>query len=103
MNSEADTCRLYIEPKLHAAGWEDDAIREQVTISPGRIVPLGNQHTRQPGLRPDYVLYLRCYIPIAVLEAKAAYKLPGDGLQKATDYLKRTNRFDKTIVFCVDQ
>ncbi len=29
MPTEADTCRTYILPKLHAAGWEDDFIGEQ--------------------------------------------------------------------------
>jgi hypothetical protein len=26
MSKEADTCRTYIVPKLHASGWEDDFI-----------------------------------------------------------------------------
>jgi type I restriction enzyme, R subunit len=38
MPTEADTCRTYILPKLHAAGWEDDFITEQRVIAPGRIV-----------------------------------------------------------------
>ncbi len=38
MPTEADTCRTYILPKLHAAGWEDDFIAEQRVIAPGRIV-----------------------------------------------------------------
>ncbi len=39
MPTEADTCRTYILPKLHAAGWEDDFVAEQRVIVPGRIVP----------------------------------------------------------------
>jgi type I site-specific restriction endonuclease len=38
MTSEADTCRKYILPKLYAAGWTDDQIREQRTFTDGRIV-----------------------------------------------------------------
>jgi type I restriction enzyme R subunit len=65
---------------LHAAGWEDDFIREQLVLTPGRIVPLGEQkHFRKEGSRADYVLFIRKNIPIAVLEAKAEYKEPGDG------------------------
>ncbi len=30
---------------------------------------------------PDYILFLRKNYPIAVVEAKADYKQPGDGLQ----------------------
>ncbi len=84
--SEADTCRTYILPKLHAAGWADDLIAEQRVITPGRIVPLGHSHTRKESGRPDYILYLRKHYPIAVVEAKAEYKLPGDGMQQAINY-----------------
>ena len=86
MPTEADTCRTYIVPKLHAAGWEDDFIAEQRVITPGRIVPLGNKHTRQESRRPDYILSLRRNYPIAVVEAKAEYKQPADGLQQAMNY-----------------
>jgi type I restriction enzyme R subunit len=71
---------------LHAAGWEDDFIAEQRVIAPGRIVPLGRKHTRQESRRPDYILFLRRNYPIAVVEAKAEYKRPGDGLQQAMNY-----------------
>lgn len=86
MSNEADTCRTYILPKLHAAGWDDDFIAEQMVLTPGRIVPIGDRHIRKDGLRPDYVLFIRRNIPIAVVEAKAEYKLPGDGLQQALQY-----------------
>ncbi len=89
--TEADTCRAYIVPKLHAAGWEDDAIVEQLVLTPGRIVPVGDQHTRKSGLRPDYVLYIRRNIPIAVVEAKADYKHPAEGLQQALRYAEMMN------------
>ncbi len=84
--TEADTCRTYIVPKLHAAGWGDDLIAEQRVIAPGRIVPLGRKHTRKEARRPDYILCLRKHYPIAVVEAKAEYKQPGDGLQQAMHY-----------------
>jgi len=29
MITEADTCRMYVLPKLRVAGWADDQIREQ--------------------------------------------------------------------------
>lgn len=85
--SEADTCRKFVLPKLYAAAWEDDFIAEQRYITDGRIVPVGQKkHSRQERLRPDYILYLKRNIPIAVVEAKAEYKLPGDGLQQAIHY-----------------
>lgn len=65
--NEADTCRTYILPKFKDALWDDDAITEQMVLTPGRIVPLGGQHTRKEGLRPDYVLFIRRDIPIVLL------------------------------------
>jgi type I site-specific restriction endonuclease len=88
MPTEADTCRTYIVPKLHAAGWEDDLIAEQRVIAPGRIVPTGQGHIRQNKRRPDYILFLRKDYPIAVVEAKAEYHQPGDGLQQAMNYVQ---------------
>ncbi|MFO7585259.1 MAG: type I restriction endonuclease [Anaerolineales bacterium] len=84
--NEADTCRTYILPSLKSAGWEDDTITEQYPLTPGRIVPVGNQHTRKQGLRPDYMLFIRRNIPIAVVEAKAEYVNAADGLAQAMRY-----------------
>lgn len=84
--NEADTCRTTILPKLKNSGWEDDAITEQYVLTPGRIVPVGSQHTRKAGLRPDYVLFIRQNIQIAVLEAKADYANAADGLAQAMRY-----------------
>ena len=84
--SEADTCRTYVLPKLYAAGWTDDQIREQKYFTDGRIVVAGRKHFRKPGKKADYLLYFRPGYLIGVVEAKAAYKKPADGLQQAMDY-----------------
>lgn len=84
--SEADTCRKYVLPKLYDAGWDDDQISEQKTFTDGRIVVVGNKYSRRPQKRADYLLRYRRDFPIAVMEAKAAYKKPGDGLQQAKEY-----------------
>jgi type I restriction enzyme R subunit len=84
--TEADTCRTYVIPKLHAAGWEDEQIREQVTFTDGRIVPIGGKATRKKQLRADYILRYRRDYPIAVVEAKAEYRHSADGLPKAKVY-----------------
>src|SRR5512143_3163567 len=88
MPTEADTCRTYVLPKLKSAGWEDEFITEQLVLTPGRIVPIGDRHTRNEGLRPDYVLFIRQNIPIAVVEAKAEYAHPAKGLQQAIRLLR---------------
>jgi len=71
--SEADTCRKYVVPKLHEAGWSDDQIIEQKYFTDGRIVVVGKKHTRKPGKKADYLLYYKPNYAIAVVEAKAAY------------------------------
>jgi type I restriction enzyme R subunit len=84
--TEADTCRKYVLPKLYAAGWNDDQISEQKSFTDGRIVVVGAKARRRPAKRADYLLrYARDFM-LAVIEAKAAYRLPGDGLQQAKDY-----------------
>lgn len=85
--SEADTCRKYITPKLHDAGWQDtDQIREQVTLTHGRIVPTGKKAVRKAQRRADYLLYYRRDFPLAVVEAKEEIHHAADGLPQAKEY-----------------
>lgn len=86
--TEADTCRQYVVPKLHSAGWSDDQIIEQKYFTDGRIVALDKKHFRKPGKKADYILRYTPDFSIAVVEAKASYKNPGDGLQQAMDYVE---------------
>ena len=86
MANEADTCRQYVLPKLYAAGWTDDLVREQKHFTDGRIVVAGKRHIRKPGKKADYLLHYRPDFRLAVVEAKAAYKKPADGLQQAMEY-----------------
>jgi len=88
MITEADTCRKYVLPKLTQAGWDNDphSFTEQKTFTDGRIIVIGQKIKRQKQKRADYLLrYTRDFM-IAVIEAKAAYKSSGDGLQQAKDY-----------------
>jgi len=88
MITEADTCRKYVLPKLQTAGWDTEphSFTEQKTFTDGRIQLWGDKTGRGPQKRADYLLrYTRDYA-IAVVEAKTAYKKPGDGLQQAKDY-----------------
>ncbi len=86
MITEADTCRKYILPKLYSAGWNDDQINEQKTFTDGRIVVTGDKYIRQKQKRSDFLLKIRRDFSIAVVEAKSAYKNPGDGLQQSKEY-----------------
>ena len=86
MINEADTCRKYVLPKLYAAGWNDDQISEQKSFTDGRILVVGAKARRRPAKRADYPLrYARDFM-LGVVEAKAAYRLAGDGLQQAKEY-----------------
>jgi type I restriction enzyme R subunit len=86
---ERDTCREYVLPRLKAAGWSDDQIQEQVPITDGRVIAVGKKHRRGESLRADYVLEYRPGVPVAVVEAKREYSIPGKGLQQAKDYAQR--------------
>jgi len=86
MGNEAETCRDYVLPKLRKAGWSEDQIIEQKYFTDGRIVTTGEKHFRKPGKKADYILRYKPDFMIAVVEAKAIYKKPGDGLQQAMEY-----------------
>jgi type I restriction enzyme, R subunit len=86
MATEADTCRKYVLPRLYTAGWGDDQISEQRTFTDGRIMVAGKKVWRKPQKRADYLLRYRPELMLAVVEAKASHKNPGDGLQQAKDY-----------------
>ncbi|MFZ0921607.1 MAG: DEAD/DEAH box helicase family protein, partial [Candidatus Acidiferrales bacterium] len=84
--TEADTCRKYVLPKLYASGWSDDHINEQRTFTDGRIVVAGSRTIRRKQKRADYLLRYRPDFAIAIVEAKADYKKPADGLAQAMGY-----------------
>jgi type I restriction enzyme R subunit len=88
--NEADTCRTYVVPKLQAAGWGDApfGIAEQryFTNPKGRVRVVGGRIVRGKPKRADYLLRYRRDFPIAVVEAKADYKIPGAGLGQAKAY-----------------
>jgi len=84
--TEADTCRIHVLPKLYAAGWVDEQINEQHTFTDGRIVPGTKRIRRLKQKRADYRLRFTRDFPIAIVEAKSRYRSAGDGLQQAKDY-----------------
>lgn len=88
MITEADTCRKYVLPKLLEAGWDNEphSFTEQKTFTDGRIVVAGNKTRRRPQKRADYLLRYTRDNMIAVVEAKPAFKSPGNGLQQAKEY-----------------
>lgn len=79
MANEADTCREYVVPKLIAAGWDTDphSIAEQRVFTDSRIIVTGKTVRRGKKKRADYLLRCTRDFPLAVVEAKADYKMPG--------------------------
>jgi type I restriction enzyme R subunit len=86
MSNEADTCRKYVLPRLYAAGWTDEQIGEQKTFTAGRIIVQGRKAKRGTPKRADYLLRYKPDYPLAVVEAKADYLHPGEGMQQAKEY-----------------
>ncbi|MBN8848009.1 MAG: DEAD/DEAH box helicase family protein [Sphingomonas sp.] len=85
--SERDICTKLITPAVVAAGWDVNAqLREEVTLTDGRVIVRGKLSTRGRQLRADYVLYHRPNVPLAVIEAKDGSHSPSAGLQQALGY-----------------
>lgn len=88
--NEKETRIRNIDPLLKEAGWDDSNnpdvpsfIREHY-FTDGKIKGEG---IRGKARRADYLLYYRQpHFPIAVVEAKADYKFPTDGIQQAKTY-----------------
>lgn len=86
--SEADTCRKDVLPKIYLSEWTDEQILEQRTFTDGKIVVLGRKAKRKKAKRFDYLLRYSQNFPIAIIEAKVKYKLAADGIQQAKEYAK---------------
>lgn len=86
--NEADTCRIYVTPKLLKAGWETSphSLTEQYTFTDGRVKLIGENITREERKRADYLLLYNRDYPIAVVEAKPEGDSAGSGMQQAKDY-----------------
>lgn len=86
---ERDTCRDLVVPALRTAGWAAEAITPEYALA--QTMRTGPDGTVQalPGRRVDYVLEIAPGQPVAVVEAKRAYRSARDGLQQALDYAKK--------------
>jgi type I restriction enzyme R subunit len=75
--NEADTCRKYVLPKLVKSGWDNEphSFTEQRSFTDGRIIVTSKGPIRRPQKRADYLLRHTRDFVIAVIEAKATYKI----------------------------
>ena len=86
--TERDICTKFIAPAIiERAGWNRDTqIREELSLTKGRILVRGKLHTRGKQKRADYVLYHKTNIPLAVVEAKDNSHTIRSGIQQAIEY-----------------
>ncbi|MCY4138167.1 MAG: DEAD/DEAH box helicase family protein [Rhodobacteraceae bacterium] len=86
--NEAGACRKYVVPKPQTASCDNHphAINEQRILTDRRIVFADGKDCCGKQKRADYFLRYSLDIPIAIVEAKARYKQPAEGLQQAMEY-----------------
>lgn len=86
--TERDICTMFITPAIvDVAGWDKfTQVREEVSLTKGRIIVRGKLHTRGEKKRADYVLYHKTNIPLAVVEAKDNNHTVRAGIQQAIYY-----------------
>jgi type I restriction enzyme, R subunit len=85
--SERDICPKYITLALARSGWDIlTQIREQFSLTDGRILVRGKLHARAKNKRANYVLCYEPNIPIAMIEANDNNHSVGDGMQQGLNY-----------------
>ena len=85
--NESETRLNYIDPALESAGWKKEQIRLEYYFTDGLVMVQGNTAKRGPAKRCDYLLLAEnLETPLAIIEAKASYKIASQGLQQAADY-----------------
>jgi len=84
--SERDICSKFITPAIQRAEWDLlTQVREEVTLTPGRVMVKGRLASRKKGRRADYILFHE-NVPVAIIEAKSNNYCIGDGMQQALAY-----------------
>lgn len=85
--TERDICTKYILPAVKKAGWDiHTQIREEVSLTAGRIVVRGQMGARTLGKRADFVLYHKPSQPLAIIEAKKNTLPIAAGIQQGLGY-----------------
>src|SRR5512137_2659383 len=85
--SERDICTKFITPALVKAGWDvQTQIREEVSLTKGKVMVSGRIHRRGEAKRADYLLHYKPNLPLALIEAKDNKHTVGAGMQQALGY-----------------
>ena len=88
--TERDICTKFITPAIiETAGWDRDTqLKEELSLTKGKVFVRGKLHSRGESKRADYVLYHKTNIPLAVIEAKDNTHTIASGIQQAIEYAK---------------
>lgn len=88
--TERDICTKFITPAIiETAGWDRDTqLKEELSLTKGKVFVRGKLHSRGESKRADYVLYHKTNIPLAVIEAKDNTHTIAAGIQQAIEYAK---------------
>lgn len=86
---EKDTCREEIRPALARVGWTLPMILPEYPVRARRIISAGGVERDLRDGRVDYVLEVQPGLPVAVVEAKRAYRRAADGLQQSVRYAQQ--------------
>ena len=74
--TERDICTKFINPALEAAGWDlMHQIREQYYFTKGRVIVRGKTVKRGDRKFPDYILFHKPNIPLAVIEWNREFRV----------------------------
>jgi type I restriction enzyme R subunit len=84
--TEQEIRTRYIIPAFQNAGWKPSQIREEYQLTNGRIIARGGSTKRERPKRPDFVLFYKPHLPLAVIEAKDNNHAMSDGVQQALGY-----------------
>jgi type I restriction enzyme, R subunit len=85
--TERDICTKYILPAVKQAGWDiHSQVREEVSLTAGRVIVRGQMGARSKGKRADFVLYHKPNLPLAVIEAKKNTLSIAAGMQQGLTY-----------------
>jgi type I restriction enzyme R subunit len=85
--TERDICTKYILPAIKKAGWNiHTQVREEVSLTAGRVIVRGQMGARSKGKRADFVLYHKPNIPLAIIEAKKNSLPIATGMQQGLGY-----------------
>ena len=85
--TERDICTKYILPSIKKAGWDiHTQVREEVSLTAGRVIVRGQMGARSKGKRADFVLYHKPNMPLAIIEAKKNSLPIAAGMQQGLGY-----------------